>query len=62
MLNDCFPTSFQNEVNETAANINKAANTRFGKSFENLQNNEALEIIKSNTTDTKNINFLKILL
>ncbi|MCP9768124.1 gluconate 2-dehydrogenase subunit 3 family protein [Lacihabitans sp. LS3-19] len=59
ILNDCYPTNFQKEINETAANINKAANTRFGKSFENLQNNEALDIIKSNATDTKNINFLK---
>jgi hypothetical protein len=59
MLSDCYPISFQKEINETAINIDKAANIRFGKSFENLQNSEALEIIISNETDTKNINFLK---
>lgn len=59
VINDCYSEQIQNEVKQTLDNINKESNVKYQKSFEKLDNLQAINILKNNTSNKKTVEFLK---
>jgi hypothetical protein len=59
VIKDCYSEQIQSEVKQTLESLNKNAIASYQKSFEKLDNLQALEILKINTSNKKTVEFLK---
>lgn len=59
VIKDCYSEQIQSEVKQTLESLNKNAMASYQKSFEKLNNLQALDILKSNTSNKKTVEFLK---
>lgn len=59
VIKDCYSEQIQNEVKQTLENLNKEAVAKHQKSFEKLDNLQAVDLLKNNTSNKKTVEFLK---
>ena len=59
VIKDCYSDAIQSDVATTLANLNQSAKSTYQKSFDALDNKQALEILKNNTVNKKTVDFLR---
>lgn len=59
VIKDCYSEQIQNEVKQTLENLNKEAVAKHQKSFEKLDNLQAVDLLKNNTSNKKTVELLK---
>ncbi|OYU67949.1 MAG: hypothetical protein CFE22_01150 [Cytophagaceae bacterium BCCC1] len=59
VIKDCYSEQIQNEVKQTLEILNKESIAKHQKSFEKLDNLQAVDLLKNNTSNKKTVEFLK---
>lgn len=59
VIKDCYSEQIQSEVNQTLESLNKDSTTKYQKSFGKLNNLQAVDILKNNTSNKKTVEFFK---
>jgi hypothetical protein len=59
VIEDCYSEEIQNEVKQTLEILNKEAVAKHQKSFEKLDNLQAVDILKNSNSNKKTVEFLK---
>ena len=59
VIKDCYSEQIQNEVKQTLEILNKESIAKHQKPFEKLDNLQAVDLLKNNTSNKKTVEFLK---
>ena len=59
VIKDCYSDQIQADVAQTLDNLNKESSAKYQKPFEQLDNLQAVGILKNNTSNKKTVEFLK---